>query len=132
MNKARIGVITICVTAAASGYLLSRGTATDETPPVRASRVQTADFAASHRVESASADHAPTAPGIDSQTTPAMPATAPELEPGTLEMLPPSRRFDELLDAMNAAIGPEGEQIDREALAAMLRSDPDLARILNP
>ena len=61
-----------------------------------------------------------------------MPAPAPELEPGTLEMLPPSRRFDELLDAMNAAIGPEGEQIDRETLAAMLRSDPDLAWILNP
>ena len=39
--------------------------------------------------------------------------------------------LDELLDALNADIGPEGEHVDREALAALLRSDPELTRMLN-
>jgi hypothetical protein len=54
----------------------------------------------------------------------------PALEPDTSELLQPSLTLDELLDAVNADIGPEGEQVDREALAAMLRSDPELARVL--
>ena len=59
MNKARIGVIAICATAAASGYLLSRGTATDEARQTHATRVQTADFAASHRFGAAEHQRGP-------------------------------------------------------------------------
>ena len=55
----------------------------------------------------------------------------PAFEPDTAELLQPSQTLDEILDAVNADIGPEGEYVDREALAAVLRSDPELGRLLN-
>jgi hypothetical protein len=119
-----MGVITICVAVGASGYLLLRGAATDEPQPAQATRAQTANFAASNQAVSRSAERAPEARTLNTVQEPAF-------EADTTELLQPSPTLDELLDAVNADIGPEGEQVDRDALIAMLRSDPELARMLN-
>jgi hypothetical protein len=123
MNTVRMGVITICAAVGASGYLSLRRAATDEVQPAQATRAQTENFAASHQAVSVSAERALDARSLNTVSEPAF-------EPDTSELLQPSLTLDELLDAVNADIGPEGEQVDREALAEVLRSDPELAPML--
>ena len=36
-----------------------------------------------------------------------------------------------VIDALNADIGPEGVYVDPQALAEVLRSDPEMSRLLN-
>jgi hypothetical protein len=128
MNTLRMGVITICVALAASGYLSLRRAATDEAQPAQATRVQTANFAASHQAVSRSAEHAQAEHALDARSLNTV--SEPAFEPDTTELVQPSLTLDELLDAINADIGPEGEQVDREALAEVLRSDPELTPML--
>jgi hypothetical protein len=124
MNTARTAVIVICVAIGASGYLLLRGSATDEVMPAQEARAQTKRLAASDPDMGRIAVQAPDARTLDKVKQPAFEPDAPELQQ-------PSQTLDEVLDAVNAGIGPDGEYVDREALAAVLSSDPELARLLD-
>jgi hypothetical protein len=131
MNTVRIGVIAIWLAVGASAYLSTRGTATHETPPARVTLEKSTaitgapptGFAATHRGQRRELDalavHSPGKAG------------EPAFEPETPELTPPSQSPNQILDALNADIGPEGEYVDPEALAAALRSDPELGRLLN-
>ena len=124
MNTIRMGVITICVAVGASGYLSLRGTATDEAQPAQASRAQSTNFAASNQAVGRTAEHA-----LDVRTLNTV--REPALEPDTSDLKQPSQTPNQIFDALNADIGPEGEYVDPETLAAVLRSDPELGRMLN-
>jgi hypothetical protein len=117
MNTVRIGVITVCLAVGASVYLSLRGAAPDEVRPAQEIRAQTEN-------ESRDAVHSPEtrAPGKVSE---------PAFEPDETELLQPSQTFDEVLEAVNADIGPDGEYVDREKLAGVLSSDPELGRLLD-
>jgi hypothetical protein len=117
MNTVRIGVIAICAAVGASVYWSLRGAATDDVRPTQEIRALTDQVAASDQIVSRNAVQTP-----DARTL---------VEPDAPELLPPSRTFDQVLDAVNADIGPEGEYVDPEALAARLRSDPELRGLLN-
>jgi hypothetical protein len=119
-----MGVITTCVALGASGYLLLRGAETDEAQPAQAARAPTANFAASNQAVSRGAE-----PALDVRTLPTV--SAPAFEPGTSDIPQPSQTLNQVFDALNADIGPEGEYVDPQALAGVLRSDPELSRLLN-
>jgi hypothetical protein len=114
MNTLRIGVIAIWVVVGASGYLARHGAAPDDVRPVQETRAQKARLVTSDQEVSRDAVHAPET-----------------FEPDAAEQKQPSHTLDEVLGAVNAGIGPEGEYVDREALAAVLSSDPELARLLD-
>ena len=124
MNTVRIGVITLCVAAGAGAYLSLRGAASDDVRPAQETRAQTEHLAANDRNVSRNTVHAPAAPTPDKVRESA-------LEPDSPELLEPSRTLDEVLDAVNADIGPDGEYVDREKFAAVLSADPELSRLLN-
>lgn len=124
MNKVRVGVISICVAVGASGYLSLRGAATDDVRPAQETRALTKPLAASDRNASRAAVHAPDVRPPDKVKEPAFETDLPEL-------LQPSHTLDEVVEAVNASIGPEGKYVDREALAAVLSSDPELGRLLD-
>ena len=124
MNTVRMGVIAICIAVGASGYLSLRDAATDDVNPAQATRAQTEHFPASVHDVSRNAVPAP-----DTRTLKQV--REPAFEPAASELLQPSRTLNEVLDAVNADIGPDGEYVDPEALAAVLRSDPELSRLLN-
>jgi hypothetical protein len=124
MNTVRIGVITLSAAAGVSGYLSLRGAATDEAQPAQAARAQTEHLAASDQDVSRNAVHAPETLTLDKVRDPAF-------EPDASDLTQPSQTLDQVFDALNADIGPEGEYVDPEALAATLRSDPELGRLLN-
>ena len=122
MNAVRIGLITLCAAASVGAWLSLRDTETPEAPAPQATRAPMNPFAAS-------------TPG--SQRT--APATAmnkaSELrelpdESDATDILAPKMTLDELLDALDADIGEDGEPIDREAVGASLRTDPALTETL--
>jgi hypothetical protein len=131
MNAVRIGLITLCAAASVGAWLSLRDTETPEAPAPQATRAPMNPFAASTPDSSASsADHS-------SQRT--APATAmnkaSELrelpdESDATDILAPKMTLDELLDALDADIGEDGEPIDREAVGASLRTDPALTETL--
>jgi len=124
MNTVRMGVITICVAVGASGYLLLRGAAPGEAQPAQATRAPTANFAASNQAVRRSAEHA-----LDVRTLHS--GREPAFEPDLSDLTQPSRTLNQVFDVLNADIGPEGEYVDPQALAEVLRSDPELNRLLN-
>lgn len=124
MNTVRIGVVTIWAAVGASGYLSLRDAA-DEALPTQATRAQSTNRAASNQAIDRRAEHAPDAPVLGTVTVPA-------LDPDTSDLMQPSRTRNQVFDALNADIGPQGEYVDPDALAAMLRSDPELRRLLKP
>ena len=122
MNAVRIGLITLCAAASVGAWLSLRDTETAEAPAPQATRAPMNPFDAS-------------APG--SQRT--APATAmnkaSELrelpdESDATDILAAKMTLDELLDALDADIGEDGEPIDREAVGASLRTDPALTETL--
>ncbi len=123
MNTVRMGVITVCVAVGASCYLSLRGAATDEAKPAQATRAQSTNFAATNQAVSRRAE-----PALDAHTLNTV--REPALEPDTSDLTQPSQTPNQIFDALNADIGPEGEYVDPEALAAILRSDPELGRLL--
>jgi hypothetical protein len=130
MNTVRIGVITIWAAVGASGYLSLRDAA-DEAPPTQATRApstqathaQSTNRAASSQAIDRRAEHALDAPVLGTVTEPA-------LDPDTSDVTRPLQTQNQVFDALNADIGPQGEYVDPEVLAAMLRSDPELGRLL--
>jgi hypothetical protein len=133
MNTVRIGVITIWAAVGVTGYLSLRDAVTGEAPPAQATRAQSAQIAraqstnraASHRAIDRRAEHSLDMPALNTVTEPA-------LDPDTSDVTQPSQTQNQVFDALNADIGPEGEYVDPQALAAALGSDPELGRLLNP
>jgi hypothetical protein len=62
--------------------------------------------------------------------SPAM-ESVPAFESDPSDLTQPSQTPNQVFDALNADIGPEGEYVDPRALAEVLRSDPELGRLLN-
>jgi hypothetical protein len=124
LNTVRIGIITICVTLGAGGYWSLRGEATDDVRPAQETRAQTDHLAASVRELRRKA-----VPATDTRTP--IKVAEPAFEADATELLQPSQTFNEVLDAVNADIGPDGEYVDPAALAAVLRSDPELGRLVD-
>jgi hypothetical protein len=123
MNTVRMGLLTICAAVGASAYLLLRGAATDEAQPTQVTCAPTANIAASNPAVSRSAEHAPDVRTLNT--------VAPAFEPpDTSDLTQPSQTFNQVFDALNADIGPDGEYVDPQALAEVLRSDPELSRLL--
>jgi len=123
MSTVRMIAIAICAAVGVSGYLSLRAAATDEAQPAQATHAQTANFAASNqagRNEEQALD-------VRKLNT----VTEPAFEPDTSDLTQPSQTFNQVLDALNADIGPEGEYVDPAALAAVMRADPELGRLLN-
>jgi hypothetical protein len=123
MNTVRMGVIALCAAVGLSGYLSLRGAETEEANPALATRAQKADVAASNHALGRS-----TEPALDMRTLDT--AAGPAFEADASDLMPPSQTLGEVLEAFNADIGAEGEYVDREALADLLRSDPELAKQL--
>ena len=120
MNAVRIGLITLCAAASVGAWLSLRDTETPEAPAPQATRAPMNPFASS-------------TPGSQ-RTAPAM-NKASELrelpdELDATDVLAPKMTLDELLDALDADIGEDGEPIDREAVGASLRTDPALTGTL--
>lgn len=129
MNTVRIGVIAIWAAVGVCGYLSLRDVAPDEMqatrlPAEHSGRSQTERLAAGDRVASREAE-----PARDAGTLASV--AEPELEPGTSDVPQSPRTLNHIVDALNADIGPEGEYVDPETLAALLRSDPELSRKVN-
>jgi hypothetical protein len=122
MNTLRIGVITLGVAASAGAYLWLRGPATED---VRA--VQAGDQAELVSVGNQSAQRNAKSAVL---AQPADRASEPALKQDSPELTPPSQSLHQVLDTVNADIGPEGEYIDPATLAEVLRSDPELGRLL--
>jgi hypothetical protein len=124
MNTARIGLITIGVAVGASVYLSLRGAAPDDVKPAQETRAPVERVALSDQ-------------GVSRDTARASAAQTrgevkePVFEPGDPELLPPSQTFDQVLEAVNADVGPDGQYVDRETLATVLSSDAELSRLLN-
>jgi hypothetical protein len=121
MKTVRIGVLSLCAAVGAGGYLSPRGTATDEPRPAQAAPARSS-FTASDRRVGLGAE-----PALDS---PAFDPARSVFEPAASDSTPPPRTLD-VHDALNADIGAEGEYVDPDTLADVLRSDPELARLLN-
>jgi hypothetical protein len=137
MNTVRIGVITVWAAVGASGYLSLRDAARDEPPSAQAihaqspqaTRAQSTNRTANNRTidrraEQALAEHPLAEHSLDSVTDPAP-------GPDASDVTQPLRTQNQVFDVLNADIGPEGEYADPDALATMLRSDPELGRLLN-
>jgi hypothetical protein len=124
MNTVRMGVIALCAAVGVGGYFSLRGAATDEAQPAQATRAQPANFAAANRVVGPRAQ-----PALDVRTLDT--AREPALEADTSDLVQPSQTRNQVFDALNADIGPEGEYVDPQVLAELLRPDPELGRLLN-
>lgn len=131
MNTVRIGLITLCAAASIGTWLSLRDTQTPEAPARQATRAPMNPFAASTPGSSASS--------ADNSSQRTAPATAmnkaSELrelpdESDATDLFPPKMTLDELLDALDADIGEDGEPIDRDAVGASLRTDPALTETL--
>ena len=122
MNRVRIGLIALCAAASVGAWLSLRDTETPEAPAPQATRAPMNPFAAS-------------TPGPQ-RTAPATAMNkASELrelpdESDATDILARKMTLDELLDALDADIGEDGEPIDREAVGASLRTDPALTETL--
>jgi hypothetical protein len=121
MKAARFCVLALCAAIGVSGYLSPRGTATDESQPPKATPAKSAT----------------SQPGTGLGPKRALNALArdtarqPTLEPAAPDLKAPSQTPNHVFDALNADIGPEGEYVDPNTLAEVLRSDPVLARLLS-
>ena len=124
MNTVRMGVIALCAVVGVTCYLSVRGAATDEAQPAQVTRAQSTNFAATNQAVSRRAE-----PALDAHTLNTV--REPAFEPDTSDLTQPSHTPNQIFDALNADIGPEGEYVDPATLAAMLRSDPELSRLLN-
>src|SRR5687767_3332104 len=119
MNAVRIGLITLCAAASVGAWLSLRDTETPEAPAPQATRAPLNPFDAS-------------TPGSSQRTAPVTAMNkASELrelpdESDATDVVAPKMTLDELLDALDADIGEDGEPIDREAVGASLRTDPAL------
>jgi hypothetical protein len=131
MNAVRIGLITFCAAASVGAWLSLRDTQTPEAPAPQATGAPMNPFAASTPGSPASS--------ADNSSQRTAPATAmnkaSELrelpdESAATDILAPKLTLDELLDALDADIGEDGEPIDREAVGASLRTDPALTETL--
>jgi hypothetical protein len=131
MNAVRIGLITLCATASVGAWLSLRDTQPPEAPAPQATRARMDPFAASTPGSSASS--------ADNSSQRTAPATAmnkaSELrelpdESDATDILAPKMTLAELLDALDADIGEDGEPIDRESVGASLRTDPALTETL--
>ena len=131
MNAVRIGLITLCAAASFGAWLSLRDTETREPPARQATRAPMNPFAASTPGSSAAS--------ADNSSRRTAPATAmnkaSELrelpdESDATDILAPKMTLDELLDALDAGIGEDGEPIDREVVGASLRTDPALTETL--
>lgn len=131
MNRVRIRLISLCAAASVGAWLSLRDTETPEAPAPQATRAPMNPFAASTSGSSASS--------ADNSSQRTAPATAmnkaSELrelpdESDATDILAPKMTLDELLDALDADIGEDGEPIDREAVGASLRADPALTETL--
>jgi hypothetical protein len=129
MNRVRIGLITLRAAASVGARLSLRDTEAPEAPQATLAPVN--PFAASTPGSSASS--------ADNSSQRTAPATAmnkaSELrelpdESDATDILAPRMTLDELLDALDADIGEDGEPIDREAVGASLRTDPALTETL--
>ena len=123
MNTARICVITLCVAVGAGSYLSLRAPSIDAAQLAQGTAASTR-IAARNQEVGRGARHAPDVHATHTVSGPAFEADASDLRP-------PSQTLNHVVDALNAGIGPEGEYVDPEALAAVLRSDPELGRLLN-
>jgi hypothetical protein len=132
MNRVRIGLITLGAAASVSAWLALRDTETPEAPAPQATRAPLNPFAASPPGSSASsADNSSqrTAPAT-AMNNASEPRELPDASDAT-DMLASKITLDELLDALDAAIGADGQPIDREAVGASLRTDPALTETLD-
>jgi hypothetical protein len=133
MNAVRIGVITLCLAAGTSGYLSLRDAATRDMPSSQSTRAQMTQVTSSPAsVHSPFSDAAPreVQPPAIGEVGGVSGVSELASESDTTGLLAPTATLDELLDAFNADVGQEGEPVDRETLAAVLRADPELARML--
>jgi hypothetical protein len=131
MNAVRISLITLCAAVSVGAWLSLRDTQPPEAPAPQATRARMDPFAASTPGSSASS--------ADNSSQRTAPATAmnkaSELrelpdESDATDILAPKMTLAELLDALDADIGEDGEPIDREAVGASLRTDPALTETL--
>jgi hypothetical protein len=121
MNRVRIGLITLCAAASVGAWLSLRDTETPEAPAPQATRAPMNPFAAS----SSSQRTAPATAMNKASELRELPD-----ESDATDILAPKMTLDELLDALDADIGEDGEPIDREAVGAALRTDPALTGTL--
>jgi hypothetical protein len=131
MNAVRIGLITLCAAASVGAWLSLRDTETSEAPAPQATRTPMNPFAASTPGSSASsADNS--SQRIAAATAMNKASELRELpdESDATDILAAKMTLDELLDALDADIGEDGEPIDREAIGASLRTDPALTETL--
>ena len=120
MNTVRIGLITLCAAASVGAWLSLRDTATRRGAPPQATRAHNEPFAASNQAVGRDCG---TAAEVRPLNTARETARARQIGLDRNHR----RTLDELLDALDADIGEDGEPIDREAVGASLRTDPALA-----
>lgn len=128
MSSVRIGLIIICTAAIASGWLSLRDAATATGPAPQMTRAPVSPFAATMP----SPDGAETSEPQAAPITRASALRELESDSDAADVLAPTMTLDELLGALDADIGADGEPIDREAVGAWLRADATLSRMLTP
>jgi hypothetical protein len=127
MNTLRIGVIAIWTAVGVIGYLSLRGAATDEAPPAKVTRARSTPATGEQPPISMATDRSgrPANHALDVHTL----GTA--IEPDSSDLKQPAPTLNQVFDALNADIGPEGEYVDPRVLAEVLRSDTELNRLVN-
>jgi hypothetical protein len=123
MNALRIGLITLCAAASVGAWLSLRDTETPKAPAPQATGASMNPFALS--ADNSSQRTAPATAMNEASELRELPD-----ESDATDILAPKMTLDELLDALDAAIGADGEPIDREAVGASLRTDPALTETL--
>jgi hypothetical protein len=131
MNAVRIGLITLCAAASVGAWLSLRDTETPEPPAPQATRAPMNPFSASTPGSSdSSADDSSQRTARATAMNKASGLRELPDESDAVDILAPKMTLDELLDALDADIGADGEPIDREAVGASLRTDPALTETL--
>ena len=131
MHAVRIGLITLCAAASVGAWLSLGDTQTPEAPAPQATPAPINPFAASAPgLSASSADNSSRRAALAPATTKASELRERPDESDATDILAPKMTLDELLDALDADIGAEGEPIDREAVGASLRTDPALTGTL--
>ena len=131
MNRVRIGLITLCAAASVGAWLSLRDTETPAAPAPQATGAPMSPFAASTPGASdSSADNSSQRTALATAMNKASELRDLRDESDATDILAPKMTLDELLDALDADIGAEGEPIDREAVGASLRTDPALIETL--
>jgi hypothetical protein len=127
MNALRIGVVSIWAAVGVIGYLSLRGAATHDAPPAKVTRAQLRPATDAQPPISTATDRSgrPANHALDVHTL----GTA--IEPDSPDLKQPAQTRNQVFDALNADIGPEGEYVDPRVLAEVLRSDTELNRLVN-